>query len=67
MSEIEAKLHDPNVLPHMYSEKDIEKLFPTIHAADKPKNADDFIPARRYAADIACNVDLDSKSTSLKK
>ena len=67
MSEIEAKMHNPDVLPHMHSEKDIEKLFPTIHAADKPKNADDFIPARRYAADIVCIVDLDIESTSQKK
>ena len=29
----EAKMHDPDVLPHMYSEQDLKRFFPNIRAA----------------------------------
>ena len=42
IAEIEAQLHDPAVLPHMHSETNIEKLFPTIPAASAASNLEDF-------------------------
>ena len=44
--ELEAQLHDPEVLPHMYSKVDIEKIISTIPAARGPVNAEDFAPCR---------------------
>ena len=43
VTELEAKIHDPNVLPHMYPDIDIDKMFPTIPAAPEPQNAEDFV------------------------
>ena len=44
VAEYEAQLHDPCILPHMYSSVDIKKLFPKIPAADGPANAEDYMP-----------------------
>lgn len=44
IAEYEAQLHDPCILPHMYSRSDIKKLFPTIPAAVGPVNAEDYVP-----------------------
>ena len=35
-------MHDLNILPHMHSEADAEKLFPTIAAAAATGNVEDF-------------------------
>ena len=40
----DARPHDPNVLPHMHCEGDIEKLFPKIDAAPEAANTHDWIP-----------------------
>ena len=51
IAELEAQLHDINILPHMHNRNDIEKLFPTIPAAPGPVNAEDY-DARRCETDI---------------
>ena len=38
----EAELHDTNRLPHMHSEVEIEKMFPTIVAAAECANSNDW-------------------------
>ena len=38
----EPPAHDPNILPHMYSEAEILRLFPTISAAAAPINVEDW-------------------------
>ena len=43
VAELEAQLHDPDVLPHMYPKVDIDKMFPTIPAAAGPQNAEDYV------------------------
>ena len=68
--ELEAQLHDPSILPHMYPRVDIAKMFPTIPAAPEPQNAEDFVgsheselrDARRYSRtsrDIVANSSRD--------
>ena len=42
VADIESIPHDINVLPHMYSAKEIERLFPTIEAAPGLINDEDF-------------------------
>ena len=42
MANVEAEPHDPNLLPHLHSAVDIEKLFPTIAAAPEPANSRDY-------------------------
>ena len=56
-------MHDPSVLPHMHSEKDIKRMFPTIPAAPGPKNSEDYIDARRYYGDvdIVANANLERR------
>ena len=39
---IDCEPHDLNLLPHMHSASDIDKLFPTIPAAEETNNAKDF-------------------------
>ena len=39
---VEDKPHDINVLPHMHSPSDMDKLFPTIAAAPEPENMRDY-------------------------
>ena len=34
--------HNPNILPHLHSATDIEKLFPSIDAAPEPANSKDY-------------------------
>ena len=46
-AEIEAGMQDISRLPHMHSELEIEKLFPTITAADEPDSLDDWSPDHR--------------------
>ena len=53
--DIEAEIHDINILPHMHRKSEIEKLFPTIPAAPGPLNAEDF-DARCYSSDIVAIV-----------
>ena len=48
--EIESTPHDVNVLPHMYSAKDIERLFPTIEAAPGAINDEDFDAEQDHGA-----------------
>ena len=48
MNDFEAEIHDINILPHLHSKNDIEKLFPTIPAAPGPSNAEDFTDVRCY-------------------
>ena len=47
VAELEAELHDINLLPHMHTKVEIDKKFPTIPAAPGPRNAEDFVDARR--------------------
>ena len=42
IADLDAAPHDINVLPHMHSTDDIERLFPTIDAAPGVSNDDDF-------------------------
>jgi hypothetical protein len=42
VADIEAEVHDASVLPHMHSQKDIDHMFPTIDAAPRQDNDDDF-------------------------
>ena len=44
----DAELHDANMLPHLHSPEDIERLFPIIHAADSPYDLDDWFPEETY-------------------
>ena len=60
IADLEAKMHDPSVLPHMHSEDEIENMFPTIPAAPGPKNSEDYTDARRYYSD----VDIVANATS---
>ena len=57
LADLEAQIHDIDVLPHMHSKVDIAKMFSTIPAADPPGNAKDFIDARCYWRDIGATVD----------
>ena len=50
ITEIESTPHDINVLPHMYSAKEIERLFPTIEAAPGAINDEDFDAERDHGA-----------------
>ena len=47
VAELEAELHDINLLPHMHTKVEIDKKFPTIPAAPGPRNAEDFVDASR--------------------
>ena len=40
----EAEIHDESRLPHMHSPEEIRKYFPTIEAAAKPINVEDWVP-----------------------
>ena len=40
----DGEIHDEERLPHMYSEGDIERMFPVISAADAPPNSEDWEP-----------------------
>ena len=42
--DLEAEIHDICRLPHMHSEAEIKKLFPTIHAAPACQNSFDWKP-----------------------
>ena len=42
VAKFEAQMHNPEILPHMYSKAEMNKLFPTITATPEPRNADDF-------------------------
>ena len=42
VAEVDCEPHDINILPHMHSVKDVDKLFPTITAAPEPNNMGDF-------------------------
>jgi hypothetical protein len=42
IADFDAEIHDLNVLPHMHSKADVEKLFPTITAAAATENVEDF-------------------------
>ena len=42
--DFEAELHDISRLPHMHSESEIKKFFPTIHAAPPCPNSVDWNP-----------------------
>ena len=42
--DLEAELHDITRLPHMHSETEIKRLFPTIHAAPACQNSFDWQP-----------------------
>ena len=43
-AEIEAEIHDTDRLPHLHSEVEIRRLFPTIPAAPAQPNLEDWIP-----------------------
>ena len=40
----DALMHDADVLPHLYSDADIEYLFPNIAPADAVANLEDWVP-----------------------
>ena len=64
--DIEAELHDINVLPHMHPRSAIDKLFPTIPAAPGVLKAEDYTDARNYCGaevNIVANVTLNARST----
>ena len=42
VADLHAAPHDINLLPHMHSTTDIDRLFPTIDAAPGVSNDDDF-------------------------
>ena len=42
---LEGELHDESMLPHLYSEDEIERMFPQIRAAPVQPNAEDWIPS----------------------
>ena len=42
--QLEAELHDERTLPHLYEEADVEKMFPSIAAAEAQPNAEDWDP-----------------------
>jgi len=41
---LDAEIHDERMLPHLYEEEDVEKMFPSIGAAEMQPNAEDWIP-----------------------
>jgi hypothetical protein len=43
-TDYEAERHDETVLPHMYAEYDIERMFPSIPAAAAAENVEDWQP-----------------------
>ena len=43
VAEVEARAHDLNILPQMYSAEQIDEMFPTITAAPEIENAEDYI------------------------
>ena len=45
--------HDPNVLPHLHSAEDIEKLFPSIDAAPEPANSNDWMVQPEISNEVA--------------
>ena len=52
----EAELHDERILPHMYAEYDIDRMFPLIPAADAAENVEDWQPVEQrteYGGDSA--------------
>jgi hypothetical protein len=42
---LEGELHDESMLPHLYSNDEIERMFPQIQAAPVQPNAEDWIPS----------------------
>ena len=63
VAEIEAGMHDISRLPHMHSELEIEKLFPTITAADEPENLDDWLPD--HGGDVSPPAERTSRTKQL--
>ena len=53
--DFEAELHDVTRLPHMHSESEIKKMFPTIHAAPACQNSADWNPDAKEETSI-CNI-----------
>ena len=41
---VEAKAHDPNILPHMYDHEVLEEMFPLIEVSVEIANDRDWIP-----------------------
>ena len=52
----EAQPHDPKILPHMYCDEDIEKLFPKIEAAPEVANTEDWIPEMDASAEWSTQI-----------
>ena len=50
--DLDCKPHDPNVLPHLHSADDIQKLFPSIDAAPEPANSRDYMVDREVGTRI---------------
>ena len=46
-TDYEAEIHDETVLPHMYAEYDIDRMFPLIPAADAAENVEDWQPVEQ--------------------
>ena len=63
--EFEAELHDITRLPHMHSEDEIRKLFPTIHAAPACPNSFDWKP-NLMEETSECNIRNATKDVSHK-
>ena len=41
---LEAEFHDEHMLPHLHSDDDVRRMFPSIQAAQLQPNAEDWIP-----------------------
>ena len=41
----EAEMHDAEILPHLYSEDEVERLFPKIEASKPRANVEDWEPS----------------------
>ena len=52
IADFNAAPHDINVLPHMHSTTDIERLFPTIDAAPGVSNDEDFDAEKERATAV---------------